>query len=374
MKKGLLFLLLLCLTINIEAQSNPLSLPLGIDVSGVGTGVVREHSTNADANRFMEKTIKEDPDNLEKIEKLLNAGASAFVSYEMIDKKQYKLMDLMYKKNPKLIRYSQMLHYACANCTDTAMIDFLISHGASLDLCGGYYERYHDSSYGELCRKPYGWNLDRYYFTPQDVAYRQGNTTILNYIIKKYGKFPTTIGIADYIYKTLANDKKVEHLINLLNGEDNFYNLITKGKGNNDQALTELLNTNLPNGSSQFGYSHILCRAIERLGVYRNNGNTDKAAQYETLVRLMIDKGANVNITDEIVSVFVCPRNNSASFNSPIFAAMKYHNMMDIVKLLRTKGAPLKVQYKNYCEIKWKDIEGEAILDEYKEAILLGEL
>ncbi len=367
-------LALVCLTPCMIAQNQPLSLPLGVDASSVGKGKIRQPDKSEDLKRFLEKTLKEEPDNLEKIDKWLNAGAAAFVTYEMIDNKQYALMDLMHKHNPNLIRYSQMIHHACATCSDTAMIDFLIAHGASLDLCAGYYERQHDSGYGELARQPYFWDVDRYYYTPQDVAYRQGNKTILNYIIRKYGKYPTAVGLADYILKNLANDKKTERLIGLLNGEDSFYDLVTKGKGNTSQALAEMLNAPLPASFREISYCHILCRAIERLGTYRNNGNAEKAAQYERLVRLMIDKGARVDVTDEIVSVYICPRNNSRSFNSPIFAAMRYHNMMDIVKLLRSKGAPLKVQYKNYCELKWRPIEGEAILDEYKEAIILGEL
>lgn len=376
MRKVYLLLTFVCLTLCVEAQNGPLSLPLGIDVSGIDKATVRLPTTNNDAMRFLENTVNNDPDNLDKIGKLLEAGASAYVTYEMIDKKQYDLMDLMHKNNSNLIRYSQMLHYACANCKDTAMIDFLIAHGASLDLCGGYYERRHSSTYGQLCYQPFFWNQDRYYYTPQDVAYRQGNTTILNYIIRKYGKYPTLVGLADYIYKNLANDKKVERLIKILNGEDDFYNLITAEKRNDAEALAELLNTELPaiGHNGNFGYCYILCRAIERLGAYRNNGNTEKAEKYEELVKLMIDKGARVNVSERIVSIYICPHNHSKTFNSPMLAAMRYHNMLDIIKLLKAKGAPLTVQYLHYCNLRERNIEGEAIMDEYKEAILLGEL
>ena len=389
MRKVYLLLTFVCFTLCVNAQYGPLSLPLGIDVTGIDKKSVREPSKNEDATRYLEKTVKEDPENLVKIEKLLNAGASAYVTYEMIDKKQYEVMELMYKNNSKLIRYSQMLHYACANCTDTAMIDFLIGHGASLDLCGSYCERVNGTvlrGVAELSTTPYFWNKDsKYYYTPQDIAYRRGNKTILCYIIKKYKKYPTTVGLADYIYQTLANDRKVNRLINLLNGDEDFYNIVNKGKGNDSKSLAQLLNTELPTikgGLNQsFGYCNILCRAIERLGVYRNNGNTEVAAKYEELVRLLIDKGAQVNLsvrqiaTLQINSHGYANGYGSGTFNSPMLTAMKYHNMMDIVKLLKAKGAPLTVQYlAPGCVLKERNIEGEAILDEYKEAILLGEL
>ena len=88
---------------------------------------------NKDATRFLENAVREN--NVTKATKFLEAGASAFISYEMIDKKQYEMIDVMHKDNPKLIRYSQLLHHACAK-SDAEMIDFLIERGASLDLYG----------------------------------------------------------------------------------------------------------------------------------------------------------------------------------------------------------------------------------------------
>lgn len=371
----ILLLALICMSPSMKAQLGPVTLPLGIDVTGIKWNSVKAEDRNYDAKRFLEKTLKEEPDNLNKIRKLLDAGAAAFVTYEMIDNKQYDLMDLMYRYNNKLIRYSQMLHYACAYCHDTAMIDFLVAHGASLDMCGNYYERYHDRGYGEVRRKPHLWNSDgRFSFTPQDVAYRNDNKVIVDHIIRRYGKYPTLVGLADYFYQKLAHDKKTDHLISLLKGEENFYNLLSKGNGYDAKAMSDMLNMDLPTGGETYSYTHILCRAIDRLGVYRENANSEMAAKYEELVRLMMDKGARVDIYDRIVSVFVCPRNNSATFNSPMLSAMKHHKMMDIVKLLRSKGAPKSVYFLNYCELRTKPIEGEPILDEYKEAIFLGDL
>lgn len=371
----ILLLALICMSPSMKAQLGPVTLPLGIDVTGIKWNSVKAEDRNYDVKRFLEKTLKEEPDNLDKIRKLLDAGAAAFVTYEMIDNKQYDLMDLMYRYNNKLIRYSQMLHYACAYCHDTAMIDFLIAHGASLDMCGNYYERYHDRGYGEVRRNPYLWNSDgRFSFTPQDVAYLNGNKVIVDYIIRKYGKYPTLVGLADYFYQKLAHDKKTDHLISLLKGEDGFYDLLSQGKGRVAKAMADMLNMDLPTGGQQYSYCHILCRAVDRIGVYRDNGNTEMAAKYEELVRLMIDKGARVDIYDRIVSVFLCAGKKSVTFNSPMLSAMKHHNMMDIVKLLRSKGAPKSVYCLNYCEVRTKPIEGEPILDEYKEAIILGDL
>ena len=106
------------------------------------------------------------------------------------------------------------------------------------------------------------------------------------------------------------------------------------------------------------------------------------AAKYEELVRLLIDKGAQVNVSERQIATLqtnsygYANGYGSGTFNSPMLTAMKYHNMMDIVKLLKAKGAPLTVQYlaPPDCVLTERNITGEAILDEYKEAILLGEL
>jgi len=381
-----------------QPARNPVSLPLGIDTrevplagspgsyvynKGIQAGV-REKITsdNSDATRYLEKAVNEDPDNFERIRKLLAAGASAFVSYEMIDKKQYEIMDLMHKSNPRLIRFSQMLHYACANCKDTAMIDFLIERGASLDLCGNYLEKDHDPYRGETYFQLCQWNSDsKLYYTPQDVAYRYNNENIVAYIIRKYKKYPTMLGMADrfvYFLTQMEGNSLFDWLITTLSGNNSdFNNLICQGKTNFENAMAEMLNTEIVRiQGSSVGYHDMLTSAIERLAKYRKTGNKEYAEKYEQIVRLMIEKGAKVDYTEKKSSLRVPGINidNAVYYNTPLLAAMKEPNMLDIIKLLKAKGAPMKIKVSQHGRTYEIPIKDGPIRDEYKEAILLGEL
>lgn len=414
MKKICLILLMLCVITCVDAQNslfrksgktntsepkrNPVSLPLGIDtrevrlsgspgssyyVRGIQEGV-REKitSANRDATRYLENAVKEDPDNLEKIRKLLDAGASAFVSYDMIDKKQYDLMDLMHKSNPKLIRFSQMLHYACAHCKDTAMIDFLIERGASLDLCGDYWEIENDPNYGQKCFHLCEWNSDgRYYYTPQDVAWRMNNRLVCDFIIDKYGKYPTMLGIARGFYNMIKNASVPIAAIDCLKGADSFFDfnkIVCQGKWDFEEAITKMLNTEIVwINRGSFGYRDILSYAIEQLGAARRQGDKEKSEKLEELVRLMIDKGAKVDYTERRMSIMYMSGLNvdeATYFNTPLLAAMKEPNMIDIIKLLKDKGAPMKIKVSQHGRTYEIPIKDGPIRDEYKEAIFLGEL
>lgn len=402
-----------------EPIRNPVSLPLGIDTrevrlagrpgsanyaQGIQEGV-REKitSANADATRYLEKAVKEDPNNLEKIKKLLDAGASAYITYEMIDNKQYDLIDLMHKSNPKLIRFSQLLHHACSSVfeEDTTMVDFLIDRGASLDLCGYYWERVKDPNYGQLCFQLCQWNSDfRYQYTPQDVAWNINNIIGLyrpigRHIINKYGKYPTTLGIAYNFYCTIIGASKIkkgevffDYLIAALKGEDNYFNEgISQGNGDVENALTKMLNTEIPwidmdggtvNGNCRlFGYRDILTRTIELLGETRKKGEKEKSEKLEEIVRLMIEKGAKVDNVERKMSVLYMSGMNifgATYYNTPLLAAMKEPNMLDIIKLLKEKGAPMKIKFSQHGRTYEIPIKDGPIRDEYKEAILLGDI
>jgi len=416
MKKICLISLMLCLITCVDAQNpfssfkkvfrktdasepklNPVSLPLGIDTrevrlagspgsatynKGIQEGV-REKitSANKDATRYLENAVREEPDNLEKIKKLLDAGASAFVSYEMIDKKQYKLMDLMYKSNPKLIRFSQMLHYACW-FGDTTMIDFLIERGASLDLCGNYYEIENDPNYGQTCFELCEWNSDkRLYYTPQDVALRYRRYKAVFHIIEKYGKYPTTLGTVDALYFELKNGN-TNYVLQILKDTTSFCEVVSQRKGYDEKSWTKMLNTEIPiihqsGSSSGFKYRDILSFAIELLGKARRKGDKEKSEKLEEIVKLMIEKGAKVDYTERRMSIMYVPGLNvdgATYFNTPLLAAMKEPNMIDIIKLLKAKGAPMKIKVSQHGRTYEIPIKDGPIRDEYKEAIILGEI
>ena len=194
-----------------------LFLPLGIeDLNLVGARTkgrcdkVFFFPANKDATRFLEKAVQEN--DVEKAEKLLKAGASAYVSYDMIKNKQYEMIDAMHKDNPKLIRYSQMLHYACAT-SDTTMIDFLIDRNASLDLCG-YCEAKGGRGYWGVDSERSKWNGDnRFANTPADVALMYSQWTNLYYIINKYHKYPTINGCTRFFTLILKYNPNLVDLL-----------------------------------------------------------------------------------------------------------------------------------------------------------------
>lgn len=339
-----------------------------------------------DATRYLEKAVKENPDDLERIKKLLGAGASAFITYEMIDKKQYDLIDLMYKSNPKLIRFSQLIHYAAAH-SDSTMIDFLVERGASLDLCGCYFEKYNDNG-RLLCRKQCKWNEDeKYFYTPADVALFQGRFRIVNYIRIKYGPRPTIDGWTHRLYSLLIwdnnNNKMVDEVINCFNG---YYNLLENGiyVGNGNRrkdATAEILNhgwvtySHHGTNSYTFQYKNILTYAIKKMGEYRKSGNKEKADKFFQCIKLMVDKGADVNIEAQYPSFgYYGISDDYVIFETPMYTALQAPNMLDVIKFLKEKGAKMTVRYFQKGRVNTIDIKNLSIRDEYKEAMLIGEL
>ena len=373
------------------AQNNPAGLlPLGIDTKGipyagdVGSGLYNSRIQrevrvsvykNPDATRLLEKAVSETPDDLERIGKLLDAGGSAFITYDMIDKKQYKLMALMNKNNPKLIRFSQLLHYACSK-GDTTAVDFMIEHGASLDLCGFYLEKFKDgltpTSYRWLCREQCLWNNDsRFMYTPQDVAIQYGQVILYDYICKKYNKRATIAGWNRLLYNICLYDGMDPAFL-----KDGFF----VGDGSKD-ATKEVLNfgyiklSRHASWTYKFSYHYILIEAIKKLGDYRKRGETEKAAKYEECIKLMIEKGADVNITEQYPSLgYFGVGDDITLYNCPMLEAMKAPNMLDIIKLLKAHGAKMTVKFDQKGSQREIPLHSLGILDEYKELLLVGEL
>ena len=331
-----------------------------------------DYPINKEATRFLEKAVKEN--NVINAEKFLKAGASAFISYEMIDKKQYEMIDLMYKDNPKLIRYSQLLHYACAK-SDTKMIDFLIERNASLDLYGYYLQYNKDAYYGEGGYELFcGWNKDgNFKNTPADAALYYRKWDNLNHIINKYHKYPTIYGCCIFLGLYLRGDKpdndNLKFIRGFISGEDSRFQFMKSV----DYKMADVLN---------FGYHHLHNREVESNYLMndivakiaesrRVKDNRDK--EYLAIMNLMIDKGADVNCQNDNGAFW--RKAKSVGINiynyvntTPIYVAMTNKNMMDVVKLLRSKGASLTttVNGKTASILKLPKV-----LDEYKEYFML---
>lgn len=360
MKKNLiksLLILVVTTTFNVSAQNPPLSLPLGIDVKSIPPGDGIRKGGDKEATRFLENAVREN--NRERVEKLLKAGASAFVSYEMIDKKQYEIMEIMHRNNPLLIRFSQMIHYACAN-SDSTMVDFLVNHGACLDLCGNYWETFPDRYWGRFANTPYSWNSDgNLYYTPLDCALRSGKISLIRYITKKYGKRPTVTGVAEYLYNIINadeyNNDNVKKAINELP-------LLDELLGGN--ALSQVFNNGVGwisyHATYQYlyGYNSLLVLVVEKLGKYRDWQKGAKAAKFEQLFQIMLDKNVDVNQYSHRCSLLQGYKITA----NPMSTAMSHSGMIDIIHELKNRGASTK------------PLPNVRIRDEYKEMIILGEL
>ncbi len=331
-------------------------------------------SSNRDATRFLEKAVAEN--NVEKAGKLLQAGASAFISYEMIDKKQYDMIDLMHQNNPMLIRYSQLLHYACVN-SESAMIDFLIERNASLDLNGYYIEEQYDhhtgDTYGPYYIPACRWNNDqKYRFTPVDMALAYGKHQNVKYIMEKYKKYPTLLGCITYLdwtldVKPLPNDNlaAVESFVRAMPFADNVPYSIK------DVLSTRYYNidaTDIVHNQNNVYYESVLTIAVWRYNEFKQNKNVQSAKRMFALIEQMLEKGADPNLT--MVRYF-----DGVGYKvTPLFYAMRVADNMDLVKLLRSKGASTEMQvYGKPRRYTWNTttIDKCPILDEYKEYLML---
>lgn len=315
---------------------------------------------NEDATRFLQKAVNEN--NVTNAEKFLKAGASAFISYEMIDKKQYEMIDVMHKDNPKLIRYSQLLHHACAK-SDAEMIDFLIERGASLDLCGYHVEwdtRWAiNTLYGEYGpRKNDGpyiltsklWNGDgNYRDTPADVALIYMRLDNLKHIKDKYHKYPSIYGLN----RSLLNSIHKEKMIRLILSNE-FQNDYIKPAGYN---MADVINFGYHYVNFEHGGSaaqrvisvYLINMIIQKIGEYRNSNNKEMEKEYMNFLNQILAEGVDVNK------------------NVPLYVAMRHKNMMDIVKLLRSKGAKMTA-IRNGKTVSLLELD---IYDEYKEYFML---
>lgn len=386
MKRFLYTLLIVFYATCVNAQSNQRSLfpPLGIEKPKVTPyfathDIIRKNQTdrgypkNQDATRFLEKAVKEN--NVVNAEKLLKAGASGFVTYDMIDKKQFEIIDVMYKDNPRVIRYSQLLHYACAK-SDVKMIDFLIEREASLDLNG--YAVHYDGKWFNLS---YRWDNDKNYVnTPADVALYYQKWDNLNHIINKYNKYPSIYGCGAFLLQCIKtakpDNKNLELVKGFISGTDSHSQFLK----NVDFSITDIFNfgCHFFSGGQYGKYGHakssfLINEVVSKIAEYRSSKNGgDKG--FIDLLNLIIAKGASVNPQEEngafwreLKSVGI---NNVADYvnTTPMYIALTNKNMLDIVKLLYSKGASLKTTANGETVSMLKLAK---VLDEYKEYFML---
>ena len=235
----------------------------------------------------------------DKALQFLNAGAAPlpmrfgqenWIVYTLIDQKNYQILDALYAKFPKMFRFSQAIHYACAK-SDSEMIDYLIEHGASLDLNGGFTGgTYMKNSFQ---RERYEWNKDgRLKYLPCDNAIYNGNFDNLNYIAKKYNKFPSTTGLTEAVFNFMKKDnvEAVKMIMDMPNFD--------------------------PNAVHGNGQISLLCLALEK--------------DNKEIARILIEKGANVNHTYW---------HSSDGTLCPLLLVVKKPNMQDMLELLLSKGA-----------------------------------
>ena len=328
---------------------------------------------NKDATRFLEKAVAEN--NVANAAKFLQAGASAYISYEMIDKKQYEMIDVMYKDNPKLIRFSQLLHYACAK-SDPKMIDFLIERNASLDLYG-YYLKYGNNGAIWGYFPIYAWNSDaNYKNTPADVALFHNRWENLNHIMNKYQKYPTIYGCCIFLASCFWEKGKKPEYNNLktardfISGNDGKFQFMN----NVNYTITDIINFGYHYRKGVNAHSdYLVSSTIQKIADSRK-AKDGKDKEYIDFLNLLFEKGASPNPQDDNGAAWRAQRslgiNNISSYvnTTPMYIAVTNPNMLDIVKLLRSKGASMKTTA-NGETVSIAKLPN--VLDEYKEYFIL---
>lgn len=382
MKRFFILSLFFAFAINFNAQTkvpplgieNPNFLGNGVDSYYCGPRTRTKYNSgeyplNEDATRFLENAVREN--NVTKATKFLEAGASAFISYEMIDKKQYEMIDVMHKDNPKLIRYSQLLHHACAK-SDAEMIDFLIERGASLDLYGYHWELIDHPEWDEWRKKWTNtrvkkntyiltsklWNGDKNYKnTPADVALKYMRLDNLKHIKDKYNKYPTIYGLNLSLLYSEHKEKMIRLILS-----DEFQNNYVKPAG---YKMADVINFGHNwTYSSSVRSVYLINSIIQKIGQYRNKNNKEMEKEYLNFLNQILAEGADVNKEE---GWYIIEGSHEYGYVTPLYVAMRHKNMMDIVKLLRSKGAKMTTTRDG----KTISLMKLNIYDEYKEYFML---
>ena len=165
----------------------------------------------SEKSKYLRKAIREN--NTERVIGFLERGGLPYDldvigkdrgsrgMYPAINNKNYDILEAVYNKYPEAIRFSQLLHYACSLDFDPKMIDWLVAHGASLDMNG--YVTVISPGYGTVAK--YYWNDDETLaLRPIDVALRYGKLETVDYLMKKYNSKVLPLALStffvDYIH------------------------------------------------------------------------------------------------------------------------------------------------------------------------------
>ncbi len=170
----------------------------------------------SEVSKYLRKAIKEN--NTERAIGFLERGGLPYNFdvigddinssglFPAIDNKNYEILQAVYNKYPECIRFSQLLHYACSKDFDPKMIDWLVEHGASLDL-NGYVVNWTEGR--NHARAMYKWNSNESLFLrPIEVAFRYNQLETVDYLMKKYNQKLLPIQLSRSL--VLNTEKKTE--------------------------------------------------------------------------------------------------------------------------------------------------------------------
>ncbi len=104
-------------------------------------------------------------------------------------------------------------------------------------------------------------------------------------------------------------------------------------------------------------------------------GKNSKVEQFEQLFQIMMDNNADVKVYNDKCSILdIGIGSNITWFENVMSTSMKHSGMLDIIRILKAKGAPMTIKATQQGRVGNVPLEKIGIKDEYKEKILTGEL
>ena len=313
---------------------------------------LKNNETFSEKSEYFRKNVKEN--NTEKALAFLERGALPYrlenmagygelgngtnPLYPAVDNDNFEILDAVYKKYPECIRYSQLLHYACAKKElDAKMIDFLIERGASLDLNG--WARKWGSGWEGI----YSWNGDcRYQMRPIDCAFGlYWRLQTVDYLIEKYGQKVSPTAVAYNLVKVILRDFSEEKIINWI---DNYYSRYVDFKDYVNLGISAMSYDGYID-ASDYNPRFALVAAI--------------ASGKNRVAKHLIDLGADVNISYHYSAREDIGIGFSDTYHSPLYEAIRRKNNLEMINYLLDHGAK-----------PYKDVIKQA-LPEYREEFIL---
>ena len=244
--------------------------------------------------------------------------------YPAVANKNYDLLEAVYNKFPDVIKYSQLLHYACSLDFDPKMIEWLIEHGASLNMNG--YARY--SSHNGYWYARYSWNDDKdIAFRPIDVAFLRGKNETVKYLMEKHNQRVNTLVLSSSLVKMIP--------------------------GNSDEQLIAAVDKSRTLGYSEYDFINMQDTNKEYPLIKAIKEGKNEFAKY-----LIAHCGADVNVQrhekNEARSVGI--NIGSDFYESPLSIAISKPGNLDIINYLLEHGAkPYKDVIKIYAHKEYRE-------------------